>query len=334
MSRAEVVDLLEELATLGRVEGQRQETARELHRIAEELEVLDTRAKDREQRLRAVREVIAGEGAGEEPLGALLDRAERAHELGLLAERTDEQIHHAADTADLEGLASELEALDVDAIDALIDQQDVEREDLERRKERSIHDQRGYEEALRRVEQESSRSAQYAETAEIQLARVKTLAADWVRHRVATKLLEREIQTYQDLHQGPVLRRAAEHFRTLTLGSFDDLRIVINAKHLPELVCVRGKREVAVDGLSDGAKDQLFLALRLATIERHGEGLEPVPLVLDDVLVNFDEERTRSALTLLRDLASRMQVLLFTHLERTVELARGVSSDAVRVALL
>lgn len=334
VTRAEIVDLLEELATSSRVEAQRQETVRELHRLTEELEARAVRAADRERRIVELRSVIAGPQDADEPIAALLDRAERAHELGLLAERTEEQIHHAADAADLQSLTRELEALDADEIDALIEQQDAEREELERRKERLIHDQRGYEEALRRVEQESSRSAQYAETAEIQLARVKVLAADWVRHRVATKLLEREIQTYQDLHQGPVLRRASQHFRTLTLGSFDDLRIVINAKHLPELVCVRGKREVGVEGLSDGAKDQLFLALRLATIERHGEGLDPVPLVLDDVLVNFDEERTRSALVVLRDLAARMQVLLFTHLERTVELAREVSSGSVRVANL
>ncbi len=334
VTRADIVDLLDELATQSRVEAQRQETQRELQRLNEELDAQVAKTADRERRLQLIREAIAGAADTDVPTTALLERAERAHELGLLAERTEEQIHLAADAADLELLARELENLDVDAIDALIEQQDLDREDLERRKERLIHDQRGYEEALRRVEQESSRSAQYAETAEIQLARVKTLAADWVRHRVATKLLEREIQTYQDLHQGPVLRRASQHFRTLTLGSFDDLRIVINAKHLPELVCVRGKREVGVEGLSDGAKDQLFLALRLATIERHGEGLEPVPLVLDDVLVNFDEERTRSALTLLRELASRMQVLLFTHLERTVELAREASSGSVRVALL
>jgi uncharacterized protein YhaN len=120
----------------------------------------------------------------------------------------------------------------------------------------------------------------------------------------------------------------------LTLGSFDGLKVVIDAKNQPELVCLRADKEIGVDGLSDGATDQLFLALRLATIERHGEGFEALPLVLDDVLIHFDEERTRSALEVFASLARSMQVLLFTHLARNVELAEEALGNAVRIVHL
>ena len=46
-----------------------------------------------------------------------------------------------------------------------------------------------------------------------------------------------------------------------------------------------------------------------------------MPLVLDDVFVHFDDERTRAALEVLAELSRVVQVLLFTHHARVVELA-------------
>src|SRR4051812_16598814 len=56
-------------------------------------------------------------------------------------------------------------------------------------------------------------------------------------------------------------------------------------------------------GLSDGTRDQLFLALRLAGIAHHLKDREPVPLIVDDVLVNFDDARTKATLSCLVELA-------------------------------
>jgi uncharacterized protein YhaN len=46
-----------------------------------------------------------------------------------------------------------------------------------------------------------------------------------------------------------------------------------------------------------------------------------MPLVLDDVLIQFDDERSRAALEVIAELATRMQVLFFTHHRRLVDLA-------------
>jgi uncharacterized protein YhaN len=66
--------------------------------------------------------------------------------------------------------------------------------------------------------------------------------------------------------------------------------------------------------LSDGTADQLFLALRLAGIEKNLEKLvEPLPVILDDILINFDDDRALSTLRCLADFSSKTQVILFTH---------------------
>jgi uncharacterized protein YhaN len=60
---------------------------------------------------------------------------------------------------------------------------------------------------------------------------------------------------------------------------------------------------------SDGTMDQLYLSLRLAVAE---ELTPKAPLILDDVLVRFDDERMRAAVAILRELAQNRQVILFT----------------------
>ena len=77
--------------------------------------------------------------------------------------------------------------------------------------------------------------------------------------------------------------------------------------------------------LSDGTRDQLYLALRLASLLAHIEKTEPMPMVLDDLFVQFDDERTFAGLKVLADLSMRVQVLVFTHHHRPVEMASDAS---------
>ena len=75
--------------------------------------------------------------------------------------------------------------------------------------------------------------------------------------------------------------------------------------------------------MSDGSHDQLYLALRLASLESWLETHEPVPFVVDDILLNFDDARATAALRALAELSRRTQVLFFTHHRHIIELARG-----------
>ena len=65
-----------------------------------------------------------------------------------------------------------------------------------------------------------------------------------------------------------------------------------------------------LQALSSGTGDQLYLAVRLAICDLV---LPPeAPLVLDDALAVFDDERMGAALSLLRELSQKRQILLFT----------------------
>lgn len=81
-------------------------------------------------------------------------------------------------------------------------------------------------------------------------------------------------------------------------------------------------REVPVKGMSAGQRHQLFLALRLASLERHFEHSEAMPLILDDLLVQLDDISSRAALQILAELSRTVQVLFFTHHDHLVAMAR------------
>ena len=84
----------------------------------------------------------------------------------------------------------------------------------------------------------------------------------------------------------------------------------------------KNSSQVHVEGMSDGTCDQLYLSLRLASLENWLERHEPIPVIVDDILLNFDDERASAALKALQDLSAKTQVLFFTHHQHLVELAQ------------
>jgi uncharacterized protein YhaN len=134
-------------------------------------------------------------------------------------------------------------------------------------------------------------------------------------------VLQRAIESYREKHQGPVLSRASQLFSILTLGEFGALTTGFGDDDKPVLVTIRkNKEQVQVEGLSDGTRDQLYLALRLAAIEHHVETVSPCPVIFDDILINSDDARASAALQVIGDLAKHTQVLFFTHHSRLAEL--------------
>ncbi|XYH95981.1 AAA family ATPase [Sorangium sp. So ce1128] len=197
-------------------------------------------------------------------------------------------------------------------------------------------------------------AAEAAVEAQICLSHLRGEVRRYVRARLAAVLLEREIERYRERNQGPILARASALFHRLTLGAFAGLRVGYDESEQAILRCVRAappapaaapapeaaaaepakapvQREVDVSGLSDGTRDQLYLALRLASLEHHARTGEPMPLILDDLLIHFDDDRARAALGVLGELTGITQVLFFTHHARLCELAReAVPAEVLR----
>ena len=137
-------------------------------------------------------------------------------------------------------------------------------------------------------------------------------------------VLRQAIDLYRDRNQGPILGRAKSVFSELTNGSYAGLRADVNEKDDAILVAEHTERgSLEIDALSDGTVDSLYLALRLAAVQEHNATREPLPFIADDLLLNFDNERSRAAMRILGGMANDGQVLFFTHHEHMVGLAEA-----------
>ena len=139
--------------------------------------------------------------------------------------------------------------------------------------------------------------------------------------RVATVVLKTAIERHREKNQGPILSRASQIFQKITIGQFSGLQAEYNDKGEPVLAGLRNGARVLVEGMSDGTCDQLYLALRLASLEAWLSHHEPIPLIVDDILMNFDDARSVATLHVLAELSQQTQVIFFTHHQHLVELA-------------
>jgi uncharacterized protein YhaN len=202
--------------------------------------------------------------------------------------------------------------------------EDLETEIQRLEQERSVLDQTiGIETSELKRMDGSAEAAGCAEAAEALLARLEADVMRYARVKIAAVILAGTVEQYREKHQGPLVSRAGALFGKMTLGAFDRLRAEYDEKGNPVMVGIRagGGEVVPVEGMSDGTADQLYLALRLASLERYLAHQEPLPFVVDDILLRFDDGRALATLEVLADLAGKTQVIFFTHHRHLVDLA-------------
>ena len=175
------------------------------------------------------------------------------------------------------------------------------------------------------------RAAVIAEEMQTIIGGLERDVEQYARLKIATRVLSLAIERFREKSQGPILKRASNRFSRITCGSFEGVRADHDPDGNPVLVGVRpgGRQIVPVEGMSDGTADQLYLALRLAGLEHYLDGNEPMPFIVDDILIKFDNSRAAAALQALAEISTRAQVIFFTHHRHLVELAATHVDGAV-----
>ena len=173
------------------------------------------------------------------------------------------------------------------------------------------------------LEKAGDTAADFRQQAESVAATLKQDASRFVRLRLAAYSLRTQIERFREENQGPLLEKSGQVFEHITRGAFVGLDAEFNAQDIPIMVgCREDGAKVSIEGMSDGTRDQLYVALRLAALDYYLKEHEPMPLILDDLLITFDDDRTKAILPQLANLSKRTQIFLFTHHEHLVELCR------------
>ncbi len=166
------------------------------------------------------------------------------------------------------------------------------------------------------------------------IASMGDAAERYLKLHTASRLLKWSMEKFRETKQGPMLAKASTLFSTLTGGSFSRL-LVDTEEQAPRLFGIRpDAQQVDVRGMSEGTRDQLYLALRLAALELQiDQGLN-MPLIADDLFINFDDRRAAAGLKVLGELSRKMQVVFLTHHDHLVPLAIEVLGTDLNVVLL
>ncbi len=118
---------------------------------------------------------------------------------------------------------------------------------------------------------------------------------------------------FRDANQPELLRRAGRYLGQVTDGRYDRIEVGDVGDESFYLREPSGGSLVRVgETTSQGTKEQVYMALRLAVVNHLDSGREPLPIFLDETLVNWDAWRRDRALDLLEQLANERQVFVFT----------------------
>jgi uncharacterized protein YhaN len=262
----------------------------------------------------------------------LVERSDRhrAHLQTMDSARHD--IVANADGLSLEAIIAEVEAVDPNTLDGELAKITQRTDELEQESTGVIEQRLSARQAFDAISGGADAATAESRRQEA-LAAMAVAAERYLKLATASRLLRWAIDRYRDRQQGPLLARASEIFAGLTLGRYQKL-LVDSDQEPPTLVARREGAVVGVPGLSEGTRDQLYLALRLAALELHLNQSSPLPFIADDLFINFDEARSKAGLQALKELSASTQVIFLTHHDHLAGLAREVFGNSVNVVEL
>ncbi|MBK1792947.1 AAA family ATPase [Devosia sp. WQ 349] len=164
---------------------------------------------------------------------------------------------------------------------------------------------------------------------------IVAVSRQWVVLTLASTLLAAAMDRQRATHADPLMAAAGTIFASLTHNAFTGLAQDFDETDQPRLRAIRASGErLALEALSEGTSDQLYLALRLAFLEDYATRNEPAPFIGDDLFQTFDDDRTASGLRALAAISPRLQPIMFTHHQSVVDIARselGSDLDLIRL---
>jgi uncharacterized protein YhaN len=323
---AEIERRLAEAREIRKLQEDRQAAIRKLEAETAELDAVLGLARHAIDRLRSA----AGVETVEE-LRQAIERSDTRRRLHAELDATLGALEQDGDGLPVAELERECAAADVDRIAARQETLRQQLDELRERRDVAVENRSRARAAFAAIGGDDA-AARAAAARQEALAGLGAVAERYVRVRSAAVLLKWAIDRYRREKQAPLLGRAGEIFAALTHGAFTALRVEYDDRDQPHLTGLRGSGDrVPVPGLSTGTADQLYLALRVASIEDYLERAPGLPFVADDLFINFDDERAGAGFDVLAQLAAKTQVLFFTHHRHLVDIARARLGAAVRV---
>ena len=162
---------------------------------------------------------------------------------------------------------------------------------------------------------------------------LRRLSRQWAVPALARELLLAAKERFEKEGRRGVLRHAGDMFLAVTGGEYTGITIGLDGESFTAMHRSGDVRDPEKQ-LSQGTREQLYLALRLAFIKNHAEKAEPMPVFMDDILVNFDPDRAAATAGILAGFAAENQLLFFTCHPETADMLMAAASNGAPAPLL
>ena len=314
--------------------GHRQRQVVLQERIAQADLALDDLARQLDRRQADLRAVLLAIGAAtieaaEARLALSRDRAEQA---GRFAAAED-KLRQDGDGLSLDRLRADVASIPPDEVPGEVEAAECAREAAHSEAQQAA----AHASRLRLQMEQTVQDANYAAAVADQQAAAASLARvleEAALLQLASAMLGQAMEAVEAKGSSALLTRIGAFFRMLTDGGYD--RIVTADDGAGGLALSMIPHDFpdepkSVAELSEGTRDQLFLALRMAAIEEHVAVAAPLPFIGDDILQTFDDARATAAFRALLALSQDVQVILLTHHRHLLDLAATLPRGAVHV---
>ncbi|MDP2858936.1 MAG: hypothetical protein Q8P50_13300, partial [Bacillota bacterium] len=149
---------------------------------------------------------------------------------------------------------------------------------------------------------------------------LEVASTEWCVLAIARRFIQETRERYEKERQPAVVQEAQTFFQRITAGRYTRVLAPLGEERLEVEDARAARKDLAK--LSRGTAEQLYLALRFGFIREFGRRSVPLPVLLDDILVNFDPPRATAACQALIEVSQSHQVILFTCHPTTVDLLR------------
>jgi len=138
------------------------------------------------------------------------------------------------------------------------------------------------------------------------ITEVKELTKQWAKNVITINNLNKTIEFYKKNRQ-KIFDNASKYIEKITLGKYS-----LRYNDDNEIILMNKNDYLDSSKWSDGTLDQVYLATRLAFIQEYNQKSENIPIILDDVLVKFDEKRKRKTIETLIEYSKDHQIFIFS----------------------
>ena len=289
----------------------------------------ETRCKTRRERIQraeAERDELlkSGSAQDEETFRRRGQSHQRVETLSADIAACETSLRKLSGTADLDALKAELAGESRDHLTA--EEADLKNEIREAEpRHTEAHARKGAAEEHQQALYSDDQVTQLRAREEGLLEDLEDHARDWARHAVANHLLDAAKERHAQANQPRVIQAAGQYFKTITDGRYTQV-FAPPGENTMKVIDAEGRSKDA-DDLSRGSMEQLYLAIRFGYITTEAAASERLPILMDDVLVNFDPKRTSAAAAAILKLAQARQILFFTCHPELVEVFRKQNSD-------